>query len=381
MTDQRDAHPDETAAPAHEAGPEPQAQASTGPRARELPSDGHILDESLSRLAATGPEFRGGLSNHGPMAAEALVRLGRADGIEPWLDGYMRRLEGVPGVTGRITDQTWREALGEPRRVADWERYLRDQFAGEPWQQVLARWWSRLLPGVAAAATHGIIRTSHAARSLAQAPSGERLAELARGLAYWAASYLELPGSPRTTGHLNLSEAVDGLPVAAGPVQPGLITIRLRTALAAEPRFPGAVSALRPPADVPADMLELARTFARIFLIYGRTQPIDFLHAVTAPVAARSVLGLLPAELARPTHDALWQVAAGLYSGYAVDAVEEPLPDADPLTPDAVTERAVAADDVHAFKMTEACLRVYSESPDPVLLHAAARASELLGRD
>ncbi|HEX4062112.1 MAG TPA: hypothetical protein VHY58_13940 [Streptosporangiaceae bacterium] len=343
-------------------------------------SAGDVLDESLSRLATTGPEFSGGLSNHGPMAAEALVRIGRADDIEPWLDQYIQRLEGVPSVTGRITDQTWREALGEPRRVADWERYLRDQLAEEPWRQVLARWWPRLLPGVAAAATHGIIRTSHAARSLDQAPSDERLAELARGLAYWAASYLELPGSPRTDGRLGLDEAVNGLPVAAGPVAPGLITARLRTALSAEPGFPSAVSALRPPGDVPADMLELARTFARIFLVYGRTQPIDFLHAVTAPVAARSVLGLLPAELARPSYDALWQVAAGLYSGYAVDAVKEPLPDAGPPSPEAVVERAVAAADVHAFKMTEACLRLYSESPDPVFLHTAARASELLDR-
>jgi hypothetical protein len=339
-----------------------------------------VLDETLNRLAATGPEFRGGLSNHGPMAAEALVRIDRADDIEAWLDRYIQRLEGVPGTTGRITDQTWQEALGEPRRVADWERYLRDQFAEEPWPQVLARWWPRLLPGVAAAATHGIIRTSHAARSLAQAPSGERLAELARGLAYWAASYLELPGSPRTEGRLGLDEAVLGLPVAAGPVPDGLITTRLRAALSAEPGFPGAVSALRPPRDVPADLLELARTFARIFLVYGRTQPIDFLHAVTAPVAARSVLGLLPAELARPSYDALWQVAAGLYSGYAVDAVCEPLPATEPPSPDSVVERAVAAGDVHAIKMTEACLRLYAESPDPVFLHTAARASELLGR-
>jgi hypothetical protein len=339
-----------------------------------------VLDESLSRLATTGPEFHGGLSNHGPMAAEALVRLGRADDLEPWLDGYIQRLEGVPSVTGQITDQNWREALGELRRVADWERYLTNQLAEEPWRHVLARWWPRLLPGVAAAATHGVIRTSHAARSLDQAPSAERLAELARGLAYWAASYLPLPGEPHTAGDLNLDEAVDHLPVAAGPVPSGLITIRLRTALAAEPGFPDAVSALRPPADVPADMLELASTFARIFLIYGRTQPIDFLHAVTAPVAARSVLGLLPAELARPSYDALWQVAAGLYSGYAIDAVQEPLPDADPPAPDTLIDRAVAANDVHAIKITEACLRLYAESPDPLLLHAAARASELLNR-
>src|ERR1035441_7925672 len=92
-----------------------------------------VMDESLGRLAATGPEFRGGLSNHGPMATEAMIRLGRADAIEPWLDGYIQRLESAPRATDVIAGQTWRDAE-------------------QPWRQVLARWWPRLVPGLAAAA-------------------------------------------------------------------------------------------------------------------------------------------------------------------------------------------------------------------------------------
>jgi hypothetical protein len=118
-----------------------------------------VLDESLGRLAATGPEFAGGLANHGPMAAEAMIRLGRPHDVEPWLDRYLRRLEEPPRATFKITDHSWRDALGDPRRVADWDLYLRDQLAEEPWPRVLARWWPRLTPGLAAAGTHGIIRT------------------------------------------------------------------------------------------------------------------------------------------------------------------------------------------------------------------------------
>jgi hypothetical protein len=338
-----------------------------------------VLDESLARLAATGPEFGGGLANHGPMAAEAMIRLGRPDDVEPWLDRYIRRLEEPPRATDRITGRTWRDALGARRRAADWELYLRDQLAGQPWQQVLARWWPRLLPGLAANATHGVIRTSHAARSLAASESSERLDELARGLAYWAAGYLELPGALGSRGNLDLDEAVSGLPVAAGPVTPGLFTARIRTGLASEPHFPAAVAALRPPANVPADLLKLATAFARIFLVYGRRQPIALVHAVTAPAAARSVLGLLPEDLARPTYDALWQAAAALYSAFAADAVPEPVPVIAPPAPDVLAGRAVGTSDVHAIKLTEACLRLHAESPDPVLLHAAARACQLLG--
>jgi Questin oxidase-like len=378
-----------------------------------------VLDEGLSRLAVTGPEFGSGLSNHGPMAAEALVRLGRADVVEHWLDDYLKRLDAAPRATDRITDQTWREALGVRKRVGDWEAYFRDQMSEQPWQDVLARWWPRLAPGLAAAGTHGIIRTSHAARSLAAAEAAaaaegagvasatvtggiaaaegaavaggtvgagsatartaERRDELARGLAYWAASYLQLPGTPRTAGTLDLGAALQGLPLASQPPARGLITEGLTTGLAGEQRFGPAVAALRPPADVAADLLAFGREFTRIFLAYGGERPITLLHAVTAPVAARSVLPLLPDAVARPTYDALWQVGAGLYAVYAGGVVPRPLPTAAPPSPDEVTDQAVATGDEHAIKLTEACLRLHAESPDPLFLHAAARASELLG--
>ncbi len=215
--------------------------------------------------------------------------------------------------------------------MADWDRYFRDQLAEELWRDVLARWWPRLLPGLAAAATHGVIRTSHAARSLAAAEeagadTAERTDELGRGLAYWAARYLELPGRPRTEGRLDLAAAVGGLPVASSEPAAGLIFETLKADLADQPGFAAAVTALRAPADVPADLAALAREFARVFLVYGRTRPVALLHSVTAPVAARSVLPLLPAEVARPTYDALWQVGAALYAVYTGGATPEPLP-------------------------------------------------------
>ena len=83
-----------------------------------------LLDGTYERLSITGPEYGGGLSNHGPMAAEALLRLGRDDAIEGWVTQYMRGLEDAVRPASPITDTDWREALGDLRRVADWEAYL-----------------------------------------------------------------------------------------------------------------------------------------------------------------------------------------------------------------------------------------------------------------
>ena len=62
----------------------------------------------------------------------------------------------------------------------------------------------RLAPGLMAAATHGWLRTAHAVRGLGRRQTPERLAELARGLAYWAARYQEVPGPSRPSGTLTV---------------------------------------------------------------------------------------------------------------------------------------------------------------------------------
>ena len=149
------------------------------------------LDEAYLRLHGTGPEFDGWLSNHGPMAAEALARHGHGEVVESWLDDYMLRLEEFPRRVSPIgTD--WQAALGDPRRVADWTALFRAEMSERPWRQVLNTWWPRLLPGVVAAATHGVIRVGHAVRCLLTDGDDQiRTAELAHGLAYSGRSLAE----------------------------------------------------------------------------------------------------------------------------------------------------------------------------------------------
>ena len=179
------------------------------------------LDEAYQRLHATGPEFDGWLSNHGPMAAEAMVRHGHAGQVHRWLDGYMERLEEFPRGTGPIGPD-WQDALGDPRRIADWTACFRREVTEQPWRQVLQTWWPRLLPGVAAAATHGVIRVGHAVRALTEdGTDADHLAELAHGLAYWAARWQPVPGVPAAGLSPIAADTQAGEPAGAGPAGPG----------------------------------------------------------------------------------------------------------------------------------------------------------------
>ncbi|MEU9505663.1 questin oxidase family protein [Micromonospora sp. NPDC048170] len=189
-----------------------------------------ILDEAYRRLHRTGPEYAGWLSNHGPMAVEALVRHGHDREVHRWLDAYLGRLDELPRGLRPIED--WRDALGDPKRAGDWLAHFDRELRERPWREVLDTWWPRLLPGIAAGATHGVIRVGHAVRALRKAPEGpERLAELGQALGYWAARWQPVPGVNQTTsgtgtagptgaGAAGASSAGNAGPTGAGTVGP-----------------------------------------------------------------------------------------------------------------------------------------------------------------
>jgi hypothetical protein len=142
--------------------------------------DSGILDEAYQRLHHTGPEYEGWLSNHGPMAVEALIRHGHDRVVHRWLDGYLRRLDELPRGTAPIED--WRAALGDPKRAGDWLAYFAHELDQRPWPELLGIWWPRLLPGIAAGATHGVSGSARCPAQRRRAPNGSRERQ---ALGYW----------------------------------------------------------------------------------------------------------------------------------------------------------------------------------------------------
>jgi Questin oxidase-like len=350
------------------------------------------LDEAYERLHATGPEFDGWLSNHGPMAAEAMVRRGHASSVHGWLDGYMRRLEEFPrGITPIGED--WREALGDPRRVADWTAYFRREVTVQPWRAVLGTWWPRLLPGVVAAATHGVIRVGHAVRALlADGDDAVYVAELAHGLAYWAARWQPVPGAAtglgrRAAGGLALPSAADAL--AAVPRiadQSGGVGERLDR-LAGLAGWPAALAA----PGIPASAAEIRSWLAGLadaatirYLSFGHGNAIMLVHSATAPGAVLRTLPALDSELWAPSLAASWAAAAALTAVYAPAApavrADLPGPPAGPHAAEDTFARAVDHGDEHVIKFADTAADAYARTGNGDALAAAVRAADLIPR-
>ena len=125
------------------------------------------IDEMLDLLSFAGTERANGNANHGPMAAEALFTLDRGESVLPWAEQYKSGSIDAPEATNPISRSDWREFLGDRSRLGDCITFFDRELAEKSWQDTLQEWVTPLAPAVMAAATHGLLRTSHAVRSLA----------------------------------------------------------------------------------------------------------------------------------------------------------------------------------------------------------------------
>lgn len=336
-----------------------------------------LIDDALAQMAKCGPEFRGGLSNHGPMAADALIHLGRPEAVTGWVDRYRKRLAERDPPGAPVDRERWREALGDYSQAAAWEALFLRELDGVPWTDVVRTWVPRLAPGFLAGATHGMLRTAHAVRGLREGETEGRKQELAKGLAYWAARYYAMPAAPAAEAR-PLAAAVAAIPLLAEERRrnDGLIT-KAVAAVADDPMFAPVANTLDVSGDIQGALSEFTRTFARIYLENAHISPIAFIHSVTAPSAIRMLQPVVGEDTSRDLLRYGWQAGAAFIAAYTrpgeVRAWASSQADWDDLA-----DRAVASGDEHAIKLTEACLREYRISPDPVYVAAAADVSARL---
>jgi len=327
------------------------------------------LDDALEALAPYGIELKNGNSNHAPMVAEALCALGRPEAVMPWLDRYRERMLPRPAAVDRIRRDDWRSSLGRRDRFAEWSAFFGEELQEMPWRQALDRWVGRLAPGFAAAATHGVIRVGHAARSLSISETTPRLRELADALASWAATYQELPaGHHAVSGTLTPREAITRVAVIPPDRRRSLGNITASLAMLDDfDEFAPAIGLLDTGGEIAPLLSELTEVFARVYLAntHSILTAIVFIHGVTSHAALGNIAPHVSDATAHAALPYAWQTGCGLYAcfgGGTAMAEDVGRCEKDDET---LIDLAIANGDEHVIKFTEACLRRNTVSPSP----------------
>jgi len=304
--------------------------------------DCELLHRLLDEAAAHDPEYGQGLSNHLPMAWLALARLGAAEARLREFGAHYVQAKALRPTRLREpwpAGDAWAGRLG---RRAAWPMYL-DLFsqwiAHEGAADVLAQVLPALLPGVAAAAFHGLIRTAAGVQA-------GHAGEVAQGLAHWAAWHLPLGAMPSPPAARTLREDPASLLrlLPAGQSRAGLIAARMRDAAA-----DGAVNAVAARFIVDEGTPErLARAAA---FAYAETGNFTALHLVTGTHAMRVLARFVEGDEARrAAWRWYWQAFAhGVVAARLAPAA--PVPAAD--WPQAVAA-ALRSPDEHVVKLVDA---------------------------
>ncbi|WP_440958049.1 questin oxidase family protein [Oceanicaulis sp. LC35] len=339
------------------------------------------LDAALTRLDAVSPALTNGFYNHAPMAVEALCSMGQGDEAPAWLEAQADSFT-LAGPEGAPLDpDDWRALIGGRTRYPEWRAFFRDELKDRPWREVLSLWVHRLVDGFSSSACHAILQTAHMARALHAHETPVRLNALANALAAWADRYSPLPVEPRPNQgvldfHATLSW-ITLLPEAHAPGE-GAITAGYAQLVHADD-FAEVTSLVDLSGALELRFDALMQEMTRLFIAYARTPytVIVFTHAVTATAAARTLSTLVPDALGRRLLFRAFEHGAALMAAFTPLALQAPDP-IRALPPNYPAYRAARHGDDHIIKLTEALLRAYQRSHNPIYLDAIAQAFAVL---
>lgn len=321
-------------------------------------------------------EFPEYLANHLPMVLEAMARLGATPARLAQYARYYTDVHKVPfpppGVAP-IRAANWREHLGDRSREADYRSFFEGEVALLGADAAIRQYLPALAPGVAASATHGLMRLAYAALR-------DDDTEVGIALGYWAATYLALP-LPPDGGRAGRRDPVE-LVLAMRPVEafrhidPGSHLLwKFIEAMGSQPQFKPLLGQVR--AD--SGLLEKMRTAS--LALYAATMSFEALHAVTGCHWLRLVSPHVdePAVLAAR----FWEVVMALYAKIGMPE----LPSAAQLDgwrqqavpPDSeIAAAAVGSDDEHDHSLVFSALEEFKVHGDPLYRVVAARRVGLI---
>lgn len=320
----------------------------------------NVLHAALDRALAFPPEYRAGLSNHLPMALHALHELGAdAARLESFARGYATRFVDAAPPARFTPGPDWRNARGRIEAYDALRAHFASRVQSAGRDVALRESLPALWPGMAAAALHGLIRTSHAAQA-------GHDGELAGALAYWAARWQPLPEPAPASVPMALDDWIEALTEHARHWRSAAPLISGRIAeVAGTDAYRRLGGALRIDAETPAALWRHAAA------CYARTGNFTILHVVTGCRAIHALAPWIDAPHDPWRHAVPAVAAAILASGLGPAGPGTP---AHARWPD-VAARAIASDDDHVIKLVHAAQDGERRVGGAAFLAAAARAT------
>ena len=338
-----------------------------------------LLKGLLAKTRHYHPSYRGGLSNHCPMALIALERMGATPKrVESYALAYLKRMEPAPLPGEAIHAENWRQRFGEEAAYGDYLGFFRREVGRLNARAALRAYLPELAPGLGAAAFHPAIRTAFGV--IADDPE-----EIAVGLAYWASKFLALPERADMPAELPFTPSDDPLQVLKKTrTWPGLdfepddnALIDREMLRAADPTlFPLIAAALQ------IDDLTLDRLRQAAALLFLGANDFNSLHAVTGLHAARilSDFAIDRRAFARE----VWRALLALYLSLDRPDVPSPAAAAELIAEEladwnAILPAAIADEDEHVIKLVFSCLEESRAGGGRLYRYLAARKVGLLG--
>lgn len=340
------------------------------------PRSARALRSIIGEIGQRSGEFPVYLANHLPMVLEAMGRLGASpERLAEYAHHYntVHAVPYPPAAVAPLSVETWQSALGDRSRETDLRDFFAEEVARRGGLETIGLYLPTLFPGVAASATHGLMRLAYALLRRDET-------EIGISLGYWAATYLAFPvrrgqGRP-TTDPLAPVLAMRGEPSFSGIVLSSTLLWKFIEHMGTLPAFEAQLGRLTPRPGLLDELRQLS------LVLYAATMSFEALHAVTGCHWLRLV-GPAVAEPERLVAH-WWEVVMALYAKIGMPD----LPDASTIaawralevpSDAAIAAAAVASDDEHDHSLVFSAFEEFRLTGDPLYKVVAARRVGLIG--
>lgn len=330
----------------------------------------------IAEVGQHSGEFPDFLANHLPMVLEAIGRLGATpERLDAYAAHYTvaHAVPMPPPALAPLTDATWRLVLGHRERETDLRDYFADVVSRIGGSEAIRLHLPALFPGVAASATHGLMRLAYAVLRRDET-------EIGIALGYWAATYLAFPppsdpGLPTVLDPVELMLSMRSEPSFRDITVSSTLLWKWIESMGQIPAFQQRLGRLSPTNDL------LIRIRQASLALYAGTMSFEALHALTGSHWLRLVGPHLDEPQILAVH--FWEVVLSLYTKIGMPD----LPDAGvldgwralPVPPDeAITAAAIASDDEHDHSLVFSALEEFRHTGDALYRLVAARRVGLI---